>query len=77
MGVYEGWDVLFFVFVIFEKLFLLVLYVLADPDFLGVTFLSIRKVDLKSVIMFGTRYLGLRGSKLNMAVGIIAGMDFL
>jgi hypothetical protein len=27
--------------------------------------------------LFNHRYLGLRGTKLNVAIGIIAGMDFL
>lgn len=27
--------------------------------------------------LFGQRYLGLRGTKLNIAIGVIAGIDFL
>ena len=33
--------------------------------------------DRRYIIMFGTRYFGLRGTPLNVGVGILAGLDFL
>lgn len=33
--------------------------------------------DYRHIVMFGTRYFGLRGTPLNVGVGILAGLDFL
>ena len=43
--------------------------------FINIAFIVHRQIFIMK--LFGKRYLGLTGTRLNIAIGIIAGLDFL
>jgi hypothetical protein len=45
-------------------------------DFSVAVFASASSIQLR-IMLFGGRYFGLKGTKLNVAIGVIAGLDFL